>query len=172
MNSGRLIGIIATVIGLGIASLASLFLAQQAGAGELSGGGLIVGAFGAFIIVAPIMAFGIYMFIQGGAEEERESEMEKQRRLLDVIRARGQVDIHDAAIEVGANVDEVKQLLYQLVGLQVFSGYINWDKGTLYSAEASSLRELKECENCGAPIELAGKGVVACQYCGTEYFLP
>jgi uncharacterized membrane protein/ribosomal protein S27AE len=172
MNSGRLIGIIAMVIALGMAMLTGLFLAQQVGAEALSGGGAIVGAFGAFIIVAPLFAFGAYMYIKGGEEEERESEMEKQRQLLDIVQARGQVDIRNAALELNASVDEVKQMLYNLVGLQVFSGYINWDKGTLYSAEASNLRDLKECENCGASIELAGKGVVACPYCGTEYFLP
>ncbi len=172
MNSGRLTGIIAMVIGTGITALAGLFLGQQTAAGDLGGGGAIVGAFGAFVIVAPLFAFGIYMYIQGGQEEERESEMQQQRRLLDIIQARGQIDIRKAAIELNLSVDEVRQMLYNLVGLQVFSGYINWDKGTLYSAEASNLRDLKECENCGGSIELAGKGVVACPYCGTEYFLP
>ena len=41
----------------------------------------------------------------------------------------------------------------------------------LYSAEARHLRELDKCQNCGGEIELTGKGVVTCRYCGTEYFL-
>lgn len=172
MNSGRLIGIIATVIGFGIAALAGLFLAQQSGAGDLTGGGVIVGAFLAFLIVAPLIGFGLFMFVRGGQEAERETEMQKQRQLLDIVKSRGQIKIHDAAIEMQTDVDQVKSLVYDLVGLQIFSGYINWDKGVLYSEEASNLRDLHTCKNCGAPIELAGKGVIACEYCGTEYFLP
>lgn len=172
MNSGRLIAIIAFVFGFGIAALAGLFFAVQTAAGELSSGGLIVGAFVAFIVVAPIFGFGVYMFVQASKEDVRESAMAKQRRLLDIVRTRGQVELHDLAIELGSSVDEVKTFVYDLVGMQVFSGYVNWDKGVLYSSDASKLRDLNECENCGAPISLAGKGVIACQYCGTEYFLP
>ena len=54
-------------------------------------------------------------------------------------------------------------MVYQLVGLQVFSGYINWDDGILYSSEASKLRELDKCKNCGGEITLAGKGIVRLQ---------
>jgi tRNA(Ile2) C34 agmatinyltransferase TiaS len=67
--------------------------------------------------------------------------------------------------------DEIKSLVHKLVGLQVFSGYINWDKGVLYSDEAQQLRELDKCRNCGGEIQLAGKGVMTCKYCGTEYFV-
>jgi tRNA(Ile2) C34 agmatinyltransferase TiaS len=62
-------------------------------------------------------------------------------------------------------------MIYELVGLQVFSGYINWDQGILYSSDASKLRELTQCKNCGGEIQLVGKGVVKCKFCGTEYFL-
>jgi uncharacterized protein (DUF983 family) len=30
---------------------------------------------------------------------------------------------------------------------------------------------LKRCPNCGAQLELAGKGLIVCPYCGTEVFL-
>jgi hypothetical protein len=70
-----------------------------------------------------------------------------------------------------SSVDSVKDMIYQLVGLQVFSGYINWEKGVLYSSDASKLRELSKCKNCGGEIKLVGKGVVTCKFCGTEYFL-
>jgi len=170
--NGRLIGIIATVIGFGLTALAGLWLATQVGSEELDAGGAVLGAFIAFIFVAPIFGFGIFMYTKGGQEEERESEMEKQRQMLDIVRARGQININELAIELQSDVDSVKSLIYQLVGLQVYSGYINWDKGILYSSDASALRELQECRNCGAPLKLAGKGVIACNHCGTEYFLP
>ena len=90
---------------------------------------------------------------------------------MDILGSRGLVKVHDMALEMSVSVDSVKSMVHQLVGLQVFSGYVNWDDGILFSSEASKLRDLKECEKCGAPIQLVGKGVVACKACGTEYFL-
>lgn len=172
MNQGRLIGVILMVVGFGIAVIAGLFLAVQAGSDEgLSGGGVVVGAGLAFIPIALFVGFGIFMYVKGGQEAEAESEMEKQRQLLDIVQSRGQVNINNVAIEMNTNIDAVKNMVHQLVGLQVFSGYIDWKDGTLYSSEASNLRELDNCKNCGGEIELVGKGVVACPFCGTEYFL-
>ena len=75
------------------------------------------------------------------------------------------------AVELQVPRDEVKNWIYRLVGLGVFTGYINWDDGVLYSAQASKLRELTNCKKCGGEVKLVGKGVVKCPYCGTEYFL-
>jgi hypothetical protein len=171
MQSGRIIGIFATIIGLGLAVIGGLWLASQTASGSLETGGMLLGAFLIFVIAAPIIAFGAYMFMQGQKDSERETEMSLQRKLLDMVKTQGQVNIAEAAIELNVDVSRLKELLYSLVGLQVYTGYINWDKGILYSAEASALRDLKACENCGGEIALEGKGIMACQYCGTEYFL-
>jgi DNA-directed RNA polymerase subunit RPC12/RpoP len=40
----------------------------------------------------------------------------------------------------------------------------------LYSVEAAKLTGNK-CPNCGAEQQFAGKGVIKCQYCGSEVFL-
>lgn len=171
MNSGRLVGIILIVVGFGIAVIAGLWLATQVTSGQLQSGGALVGGGIAFIPVALLAGFGIYLYVQGGKEAESESEMQKQRQLLDIVKSRGQVAVSDLALEMKTNVDTVKSMVHQLVGLQVFSGYINWDKGILYSSDASNLRGLEKCKNCGGEIKLAGKGVVVCPFCGTEYFL-
>lgn len=97
--------------------------------------------------------------------------MRKQRELLDILKSRGQVSVSDMAVEMNVPVDTVKNMVHELVGLQVFSGYVNWNEGVLYSQEASQLRNLDKCKNCGGEITLAGKGIVVCKYCGTEYFL-
>lgn len=171
MNSGRLVGIILIVVGFGIAVIGGLWLASQVTGGQLQSGGALVGAGIAFIPVALLVGFGIYLYVQGGKEAEFEFEMQKQRQLLDIVKSRGQVAVSDLALEMKTNVDTVKSMVHQLVGLQVFSGYINWDKGILYSSDASNLRGLEKCKNCGGEIKLAGKGVVVCPFCGTEYFL-
>lgn len=169
MNTGRLIGIILIVTGFIVAVLAGLWLAVQAA--DLQPGGLVLGAGLAFIPVALLIGFGIFLYVRGGQEAERESAMQQQRRLLDILKSRGQVGVNEMALEMGLSVDTVKDLVHQLVGLQVFSGYVNWRDGTLYSSDASKLRELERCKNCNGEIVLAGKGVVTCKYCGTEYFL-
>jgi hypothetical protein len=171
MNSSRLIGIILSVVGLGIALIAGIYLATQVSDNALSGGGAALGAGLAFIPVALLVGFGIYLFVRGGTEAQTESVMQKQRQLLDILKSRGQVSVNDMALEMRVSVDQVKDMVYQLVGLQVFSGYINWDQGVLYSQEASQLRQLDKCKNCGGEIQLVGKGIVRCKYCGTEYFL-
>ena len=171
MNSSRLVGIILTVVGLGIALIAGIWLATQVSSKAVTGGGAALGAGLAFIPVALFVGVGIYLFSRGGTEAQEESVMQKQRQLLDILKSRGQVSVSDMALEMHSSVDSVKDMVYQLVGLQVFSGYINWDQGILYSSEASKLRELDKCKNCGGEITLAGKGIVRCKYCGTEYFL-
>jgi len=171
MNTGRLVGIILVVVGFGVAVIAGLWLALQVSNEQITPGGAIVGAGIAFIPVALLAGFGIYMYVQGGKEAVEESAMQKQRRLLDIVKSRGEVSVSDLAVEMGATVDAIRDMVHQLVGLQVFSGYVNWDKGVLYSTDASLLRALEKCKNCGGEIKLVGKGVVTCKYCGTEYFL-
>lgn len=175
MNSGRLLGIILIVVGFGIAIIGGGFLAVQVGRGEteggLSAGGAVVGAGVFFIPIALLIGSGLFMYVKGGQVAEEESMMAKQRQLLDIVKSRGQVGVSDVALEMKVPVDTVKNMVHQLVGLQVFSGYINWDDGTLFSSDASKLKEMTQCKKCGAPIILAGKGVVVCKFCGTEYFL-
>ena len=76
-----------------------------------------------------------------------------------------------AYIELGQPRDEVEDMIRDLVGKQLFSGAINWDRGILYSVESQQLTEGKNCPNCGSQVEFAGKGVIACPYCGSEVFL-
>src|ERR1043165_4413850 len=154
MNSGRLVGVILIVVGFGIAVIAGLWLATSVSSGQNDAGGAFIGAGLAFIPVALLVGFGIYLYVRGGKEAEAESEMQKQRQLLDIVKSRGQVAVSDLALEMKTNVDTVKSMVHQLVGLQVFSGYINWDKGILYSTDASNLRGLDKCKNCGGEIQL------------------
>ena len=171
MERGRAIGISLIVIGVGVAAIAGIFLAIQVGDDSLSAGGAVLGAFIVFIPVALLVGFGLLMVIKAGQEAQEETVMRNQRRLLDIVRSRGQVGVHEVALEMNVSVDSVKEMVHQLVGLQVFSGYVNWNDGVLYSSDASQLRELDRCKRCGGDIQLAGKGVVLCPYCGTEYFL-
>lgn len=172
MGNGRMVGIVLIAVGLIIALIVTAFLFSGVSSGSLTTSGAILGLGIAFIVlVAPLVGFGIFMLVQGNREAVRLAEAGRQRQLLDIVRSRGQVDVRDLALEMQVSQEEIRALVHRLVGLQVFSGYINWEKGILYSSEARELRELKRCENCGGEITLTGKGVLSCRFCGTEYFL-
>ncbi len=171
MSSGRIVGILLLVGALIVCLLGAAVVVPRIFAQKLDLSAGILGIVLALIIALPLAAGGVFMIVRGGQEAKTEVEAQKQRRLLDMVTTRGQVTISDAAVEMQVPRDEVKNWVYRLVGLGVFTGYINWDDGILFSAQASQLRDLTQCKKCGGEVKLAGKGVVRCPYCGTEYFL-
>ena len=98
-------------------------------------------------------------------------EVKRQRKILNALQTKGRLSLSDAALEVDATLDQVKQDVYDLVGKGLFSGYIDWQDGILYSRQARALRDAGSCPNCNGQLELAGKGIIKCPYCDTEIFL-
>ena len=94
----------------------------------------------------------------------------KQKRLVGAVTTRGQISIDELERELNAPRPLVRRWIYDLVGRGEFTGYMNWDEGLLYSADASKLAH-DRCPRCGGEIELAGKGVAQCAHCGSEIFL-
>jgi hypothetical protein len=171
MNTGKIIGIVLIVAGVGVCLLSGLWLA----AGYASGGygnlaAPVLGLALAFILAAPLVGVGVFLLIRGRQEAAEMAEVEKERKLLGMVQAQGQVRISDVALELDVGRDQVQEWVYDLVHKELFAGYVNWDEGTLYSRDAAQLRGDK-CPNCGGEVELAGKGVVQCPYCGAEIFL-
>ena len=169
MNSSRLVGVMLISLGVLVGVIAGVWLlvnADLSGPARVLGLGLIL-----IVAVAPLVGGGIYMVAFGGKEATAQAEAKRQRQLLNIVLTRGEVAINDVAVEMQLSRDQIKDMLHTLVGLGVFSGYINWEKGTLYSSEASRLRDLKQCPNCSGEITLSGKGVAHCRFCGTEFFL-
>jgi hypothetical protein len=96
---------------------------------------------------------------------------ERQSRLIAIVHARGQIRLDDLARELSAPRDLTRTWIYELVKRSEFTGYINWDEGILYSAEAHRLADAGKCPYCNGELSLAGKGVIRCGYCGSEIFL-
>lgn len=96
----------------------------------------------------------------------------RQRKMLGIIESAGDITIADLALETGGTRETVRQDLYDLVSKGLFSGYVDWDRGRLVARQASELRAGGNCPNCGAELSLAGKGLIRCQFCGAEVFLP
>lgn len=169
---GRTLGIILLIGGTLVAIVLGVLMMTYSREGSLTSGAAVLGfTLGFLVLVLPQWGFGAYLLWQGNQDAAVAATAEKQRELLDIIKSRGQVDIGDVAIEMQVPKDEVHEMLHQLVGMGLYSGYINWDEGMLYSQEASQIRELTKCYHCGGEVKFAGKGVLRCPYCGTEYFL-
>jgi len=172
VGQGKLVGTILIIAGLGIGLLyvawGILNMARpQAG---LQMTGFLLGLALMFIaVVAPLVGGGIFLLVRGTQEAKEYAEIDKERRILNSVLTRGQVKVSDIALEMKLTRDQVRDYLYDLVGKGLFSGYINWKEGVLYSRDAQSMQQ--KCPNCGGELELAGKGVVQCPYCGTDLFI-
>jgi hypothetical protein len=158
----RSIGIVLIVVGLGVAAWLGVGLATGR-----SAGGIVLG----FVLFSlPFLAVGLYFLLQSKGEIKQQTEAEKERAVLDAVTARGRVTVPDLAIDTDSSRDDVRRYIYDLIGKGLFTVYVNWEKGELVSAEAAQIKE-DTCPNCGGQVELAGKGLVRCPYCGTETYL-
>ena len=171
MNTGRTLGLLMVGAAIIVCLLGAVIAIPRIMADELTLSAGVLGMALAAIVALPLAAIGVFMITRGRQDAQTEVVAQKQRRLLDLVTSRGQIPINEAALELQTPTAEVRNWIYRLVGLGVFSGYINWDDGVLYSAQASQLREMTNCKKCGGEVKLVGKGVVKCPYCGTEYFL-
>ena len=169
-GSGKTIGIIMIVAGIAIALVAALFFASGAASGSTTSAMILGFGLVFIVVVLPLVAVGGFLFVKGRQEAAAFAEVEKEKKVLNMVLTQGQVRVAEVALELNATRDQVKEWIYDLVGKGLFTGYINWDEGILYSKQASELGTNK-CPNCGGQLELAGKGVVSCPYCGTEIFL-
>lgn len=172
-GSTRTIGILVTAAGIVLSLAIAAWLVAGLTAGDLeAGGALLGGIFGLIVIGCPLIGGGLFLMSRGSAEQAELQRSQRQRRLMGLVETAGESSISDIAIELRSSRDQVREDLIDLVSMGLFSGYVDWDSGTLYARQASELRELTHCENCGGQLSLAGKGLITCEFCGAEYFLP
>ena len=166
---GRTIGIILIAIAVVVLleSVVWLLAEPATGAGGKALGLLLV----LLVFVLPLGGVGIYLLTKGRQESAEYVEIAKEKKILNMVLAQGQVTVSEVALELNEPRDKVEDYIRDLVGKNLFSGAINWQDGVLYSRQASQMKADRKCPNCGGQLELAGKGVIKCPFCGSEVFL-
>ncbi len=161
----RIAGIVLVIVGLGVAAWLIVGLTEL-GEGQSRAGHVL----GLVLFSLPFVAVGFYLLLTSRGEIKAESRADKQRTILNAVVTRGRVSLADLAIECNLTREQLRDNVYDLIGKDLFRGYVNWERGELVSAEVAQIRE-DTCPNCGGKVELAGKGLVRCPYCGTETYL-
>jgi DNA-directed RNA polymerase subunit RPC12/RpoP len=167
VGQGKTIGMVLIIAGVAVVVLTLLW----SFANELSSGARVLcGGLG--VLVGIVLAGGgVYLFMSGQSDSKQYATAEQEKRVLTTVMTRGQIMIPELAIDMGVSADQVKTYVYDLVGKGLFTGYVDWKAGKLISQEASKLQGRTTCPNCGGQLELGGKGIIKCPYCGAEIFL-
>lgn len=171
VGMGRVTGVILAIAGIMLGLGAGVFLASGVITARLSLSAGLLGMVLILPVVLTLVGVGSYVAIRGRQEAIEFAEVEREKQVLHRVLTQGQVRISDIALDMSVTREQVETWVRDLVGKGLFSGAINWREGILYSREASQLKADRKCPNCGGQVELAGKGVVVCPYCGSEVFL-
>ena len=170
VGQGRTMGLILFIVALIMALVAGLLLFSGMAEGRLRLSGFLLGLAFVFMLALPLLGTGAFLFMRGQSEAQQFAEAAKEKKILNIVRTQGRVNIAELVIEMDLTRDQVKEYIYDLVGKGLFAGYINWNEGILYAREASEMQTTK-CPNCGGIREFVGKGIVKCPYCGSDLFL-
>lgn len=178
VGSGRLIGLLLLALAIAIIAVAGIWLSftlGPPGEGRVQGGGAVLTMGCAVVLALLVGGFGAWFLMQGRTEVAQFADVEKEKRILNIVQTQGTVNLASLAIEMNIPLDQVKKAVYDLVGKGLFTGYVDWKAGKLVSSDAAVIEgavATGKCPNCGAPQVVAGKGVIRCEYCGADFFLP
>ena len=172
MQSLKTIGWVLIGAGLAWLGIMTLFVISGLQAGKVDWPAALLGI-GVFGGVPAVIAGGAGIVVLHRARVQARGMVGVQLRedIHERVLSRGRCRFDDLARELRVSADTIESGIYDLVGLRLFTGYINWQNREIISAEAHQISG-DRCPNCGGHLELAGKGVSRCAYCGTETYLP
>ena len=171
IGGGKTVGLVLMIVSAVLLLVFGAWVLTAFSTDETTSGGAVLGLLLAVGVMAPIFGIGAYLFRKGGQEQREYVQVEKEKQILNAVLTRGQVTVTELVAEMQLPQDEIEQMIHDLVGKQLFSGAINWEKGLLYSVESQKLTGDQKCPNCGGDLKFAGKGLIVCPYCGSQVFL-
>jgi DNA-directed RNA polymerase subunit RPC12/RpoP/predicted transcriptional regulator len=171
IGGGRTVGVVLMLISAVLLVAFGAWASVALMTSETTSGGLVLGIVIALAVLGPVFGIGAYVFRKGTAEQTEFASVQQEKKILNMVLTQGQVTIAELVAELEAPRESVEEMIRNLVGKQLFSGAINWEKGILYSVESQELTADRKCPNCGGELTFAGKGLIACPYCGSEVFL-
>lgn len=171
IGGGRTVGVVLMLISAVLLVAFGAWASVALMTSETTSGGLVLGMVIAVAVLGPVFGIGAYVFRKGTAEQTEFASVKQEKKILNMVLTQGQVTIAELVAELEAPRESIEEMIRNLVGKQLFSGAINWEKGILYSVESQDLTADRKCPNCGGELTFAGKGLIACPYCGSEVFL-
>jgi hypothetical protein len=130
------LGSILIVLGFIAAAAAGFWFAAQIVQGTMEPGEAARSAVLLFIPIGALVLAGIYLRTQQKPAVEPESMVEKQRHLVDLLNVRGTVPVSEMAAALQVDEATLRELVDQLIRLEVFTGQVDWDSGVMYAAPA------------------------------------
>jgi hypothetical protein len=164
LNAGQRRGAVALGIAFGLTVLAGIALSFLALSWETSA--ILGTALVLFLLITPLLAYGIYTFATASQEEDLAEEMTVPRQLLDMLRENGSGNITDLAIDLG--VTSLKPIIADLSRLELFNGIVEWNSGTITLLDPAVMASIESCKACKKPIQIK-RGITICPNCATEY---
>lgn len=172
MNRQRLVGIVLSGIAFTLAGVAGVWLALQ-----LSGGrafGEVIGSAAlALVPITLLVAGGIYLYVRSEQQEEEDNALpllQIQRDLMTILRERGTVEVAEVAGQFNVAPEVIREVVDQLVALDLFNGYAHWERGVLQLLTRDQVMDIDRCAVCGSTIDALGR-VTICATCSAEYYL-
>lgn len=173
MTNRKALAVGLIVVAVGWLAFVALYMYSGLSAGKLqdvSAFILGVGLFG-LMPATVLIAGALVILIQNRAQDLLDRDARFQDRILEAVQTRGQCRFDVLARESGVSEERIGQAVQALVGLGLFTGYVNWPEKEITALEAAALTA-EACPNCGGKTEPAGKGVAQCPYCGATTYLP
>jgi hypothetical protein len=171
--SFRTIGIASIIVGCVWLAIMLAFVASGLSSGQLEGAGPAILGAGFFGLIPALLFWtvGVVFWRQHNIEAGKRREVHLQEEILQRVMTRGRCKFEELARELRVAPGAIEEALYDVVGMRLFTGYVNWPGREIIAMEAEQISGDK-CPNCGGAIELAGKSMARCSYCGTQVFLP
>lgn len=172
-NAPRMVAGLLFVAALGWLMAVGAFVLAGRAAGKIDAPATVLGL-GVFTFLPALLmlVFGVAAWRMGTAAARQAAEIALERGVLERLSARGELFLPQVAAEMHTSLDALREAVYRIAGKNLLTGYVNWQEQKLYSREAEALNRAGTCPSCGGKLELAGKGVIRCPYCGSEVFLP